>query len=167
MSKRIQIDSHLVVVGIVVGFWKLDGHIKIKPFTSNPNRFDVGNHIIVNNKNFEIRSVVSQKNLIFVKFANISKRSEVESFNGAHVYVDIEQTNKLPDDTYYYFELIGLEVWTVNQICLGNIVEILKSPANDVYLVHDKFGAETLIPAVKSIVLDVNIKSKKMLVDYG
>ena len=50
---------------------------------------------------------------------------------------------------------------------LKNIVEILKSPANDVYLVHDKFGAETLIPAVKSIVLDVNIKSKKMLVDYG
>ena len=77
MSKRIQIDSHLVVVGIVVGFWKLDGHIKIKPFTSNPNRFDVGNHIIVNDKNFEIRSVVSRKDLIFVKFANISKRSEV------------------------------------------------------------------------------------------
>ncbi len=166
MSNRIQTDLHLIVVGIVVGFWKLDGHIKIKPLTSNPNRFDVGNYIIVDNEKFEIRNLVSRKDLIFVKFANISKRSEVELFKGLSVYVDIEQTNKLPHGTYYYFQLIGLEVWTVEKKYLGNIVEILKSPANDVYLVRNELGAETLIPAVKGSVLEVNIKSKKMLVDY-
>ena len=50
MCDRTQIDSHLVVVGEVVGFWKLDGHIKIKPLTSNPHRLDVGNCVIIGNK---------------------------------------------------------------------------------------------------------------------
>ena len=47
MKHRTQIDSHLVVVGVVVGFWKLDGHIKIKSLTSNPHRFDVGNTVMI------------------------------------------------------------------------------------------------------------------------
>ncbi|SVB50625.1 uncharacterized protein METZ01_LOCUS203479 [marine metagenome] len=162
-----QIDSHLVVVGEVVGFWKLDGHIKIKPLTSNPHRFDVGNSVILGDTKFEIISAITNKNnLIYAKFAGTSKRSDVEYLYGKHIYVDIEQTNKLSEGTYYYFELLGLKVSTENHVVLGNIVEILKSPANDVYVVRNESGQETLIPAVKGTVLDVDIESNKMLVKY-
>ena len=167
MSKSTQIDSRFIIVGKVVGFWKLDGHIKIKPFTSNSHRFDVGNYIYVDNRKFQIISAITNKNdLIYAKFANISNRSDVEHLYGLYLYVTITQINKLSKGTYYYFELIGLEVWTVKQIYLGNIVEILKSPANDVYVVRHEAGAETLIPAVTGTVLDVNIGSNKMLVEY-
>ena len=167
MSKSTQMDSRFIIVGQVVGFWKLDGHIKIKPLTSNSHRFDVGNYIVADNRKFEIISAITNKNhLIYAKFANTSKRSDVEDLNGLYLYVDINQIDKLSKGTYYYFELIGLEVWTDKHIYLGNIVEILKSPANDVYVVRHEAGAETLIPAVTGTVLDVNIGSNKMLVEY-
>ena len=167
MCDRTQIDSHLVVVGEVVGFWKLDGHIKIKPLTSNPHRFDVGNCVILGNKQFEIISAITNKNnLIYVKFVGASERSDVEHLYGKYIYVAIDQIGKLSKGIYYYFELIGLEVSTENHVLLGNIVEILQSPANDVYVVRNDSGKETLIPAVKGTVLDVDIQSNKMLVKY-
>ena len=167
MCDRTQIDSHLVVVGEVVGFWKLDGHVKIKPLTSNPHRFDIGNYVILDDTKFEIISAITNKNnLVYVKFAGTSKRSDVEYLYKKHIYVDVEEISKLSKGTYYYFLLIGLEVSTVNHVLLGNIVEILQSPANDVYVVRNEFGEETLIPAVKGTVLDVDIQSNKMLVEY-
>lgn len=167
MCDRTQIDSHLVVVGEVVGFWKLDGHVKIKPLTSNPHRFDIGNYVILGDTKFEIISAITNKNnLVYVKFAGTSKRSDVEYLYKKHIYVDVEEIGQLSKGTYYYFQLIGLEVSTVNHVLLGNIVEILQSPANDVYVVRNEFGEETLIPAVKGTVLDVDIQSNKMLVKY-
>ena len=165
MKHQTQIDSHLVVVGVVVGFWKLDGHIKIKSLTSNPHRFDVGNAVIVDNRKFKIISSIKNKNdLVYVKFADTSTRTEVEKFYRKNIYVGIEQTDKLPLGTYYYFELIDLEVWTENEILLGNIVEILKSPANDIFVVRDESGNETLIPSVKETIIDVDVESNKMLI---
>ena len=167
MCDRTQIDSHLVVVGEVVGFWKLDGHVKIKPLTSNPHRFDIGNYVILDDTKFEIISAITNKNnLVYVKFAGTSKRSDVEYLYKKHIYVGVEEISQLSKGTYYYFQLIGLEVSTVNHVLLGNIVEILQSPANDVYVVRNEFGEETLIPAVKGTVLDVDIQSNKMLVKY-
>ena len=72
----------------------------------------------------------------------------------------------MPDGTFYYFQLIGIEVWTHKEVLLGNIVEILKSSANDVFVVQNESGNETLIPAVKETILDVDVKSNKMLVKY-
>ncbi|MQG38459.1 MAG: 16S rRNA processing protein RimM [SAR202 cluster bacterium] len=167
MKHRIQSDSQLVVVGVVIGFWKLDGHIKIKPLTSNHHRFDIGNIVIIENRKFKITSSIKNKNnLVYVKFAGVSTRSDVEGFYRKNIYIGIEQIDELPDGTFYYFQLIGIEVWTHKEVLLGNIVEILKSSANDVFVVQNESGNETLIPAVKETILDVDVKSNKMLVKY-
>ena len=46
---------------------------------------------------------------------------------------------------------------------LGKLVEILFTPANDVYIVRGKPG-ETLIPAVRDVILSVDLGSRTMTV---
>jgi 16S rRNA processing protein RimM len=59
-----------------------------------------------------------------------------------------------------YFELEGMEVYEDN-VLLGTLVRVLETGANDVYLVKGDKG-EIYIPALKSVVLKVDVPAKRM-----
>ncbi|HLA86835.1 MAG TPA: PRC-barrel domain-containing protein, partial [Anaerolineales bacterium] len=43
---------------------------------------------------------------------------------------------------------------------LGKLVEILETGANDVYIVRNESGKEILLPAIPSVVLNVDMESR-------
>jgi 16S rRNA processing protein RimM len=57
-----------------------------------------------------------------------------------------------------------LQVWSDEQQNLGQIVEILETGANDVYLVRSESGEELLLPAIEPVVLQVDLVGKRMMV---
>jgi 16S rRNA processing protein RimM len=60
--------------------------------------------------------------------------------------------------------LIGLDVYEDQGSYLGQLIQILRTGANDVYLIENQAGDETLIPAIEDVILEVDLKQKKMLV---
>ena len=70
----------------------------------------------------------------------------------------------MDEDTYYWFDLIGIEVYTKTEEFLGRIESILETGSNDVYVVK-KHEKEVLIPALKSVVLEIDLEHKLMQVD--
>jgi 16S rRNA processing protein RimM len=70
----------------------------------------------------------------------------------------------LPEHTYYRWQILGLQVWSDEQQNLGQIVEILETGANDVYLVRSESGEELLLPAIEPVVLQVDLVGKRMRV---
>jgi len=93
-------------------------------------------------------------------FDNIN---QVLSLSGREVYVRRDQFPELPEDEFYWCDLLGLDVQTEDGETLGELVDIFETGSNDVYVV--KAGdREILIPATDEVVLAVNLDDKKMII---
>lgn len=88
---------------------------------------------------------------------------EAESLRGAHLAIPEEDRPELPRDTYYLDDLQGLEVVTPQGENLGWITEVMEGLANGVCVVEGG-GKERLIPALKSVILEVDLRGRRMVV---
>ena len=70
----------------------------------------------------------------------------------------------LEEGDYYWFDLIGLDVFGIDQKYLGRLESIIQTGSNDVYVVK-KDDTEILIPALESVVQKIDLKNRRMQVD--
>ena len=47
---------------------------------------------------------------------------------------------------------------------LGAIADVVENPANDLWVAIDAEGAETLVPALRDVVLEVDLKARRVVV---
>ena len=74
-----------------------------------------------------------------------------------------EYARPLEEDEYFIADLLDCDVYQ-EAVFLGKVTDVLQTAGNDVYVVSgDKYG-EILIPAIVSVVLDVDIEGKRILV---
>lgn len=104
-----------------------------------------------------------KQDLLLLKFHNMDDRTAVEGLTNDLVYVKTSQLPPLDEGEYYYHQLIGLDVYEEEDY-LGVLTEILQTGANDVYLVTDEAGKETLIPDTDEVVLDIDVNAGIMRV---
>ena len=71
---------------------------------------------------------------------------------------------ELPKGDYFHYQLIGIEVFDENKLYLGTIKEILQTGANDVYVIANNELKDLLIPAISSVIKDVDTSAGKMFV---
>jgi 16S rRNA processing protein RimM len=93
----------------------------------------------------------------------IGDRTTAQRWAGADVFVDRESLLR-DADTYFDFELVGLEVVARDGAPLGRITEVIGTGANDVLVVDGERG-EVLIPAITNAVLHVDIRAGRVTVD--
>jgi len=69
----------------------------------------------------------------------------------------------LPPGHYYIFDIVGLGVFTVEGERLGVVSRVLRTGANDVYVVQGD-GEEMYVPALKSVVRAIDLEARRMVV---
>jgi 16S rRNA processing protein RimM len=99
-----------------------------------------------------------------VSFEEHNNRESAGELRNKFVYVQAKDRPPLPDGEYYYHELIGLQVDTDAGETLGVLTDILETGANDVYIVSPDQGQDILLPAIPSVVLEINLEQGRMLV---
>jgi len=87
------------------------------------------------------------KNLWLLKLRDVNTPEEAEALRGAQAMVPAEKAEPLPEGHFYLHDVIGLRAVTADGEELGTVTDVLRSPANDVYVV-----GSLLIPAVKAII---------------
>ncbi|MEJ2549349.1 MAG: ribosome maturation factor RimM [Anaerolineales bacterium] len=70
----------------------------------------------------------------------------------------------LPEGEFFHWQIVGLHVITTAGEELGTIEEIMETGANDVYLVRDSTGKEILLPAIESVIQDVDLENERIVV---
>ncbi len=83
--------------------------------------------------------------------------------NGWFIKVPEEEAIPLPEGTYYWFELIGMEVVSETGEKLGTIVDIFETGSNDVYVLK-RGRKETYIPATREVIRQVDKQAKRMTI---
>lgn len=155
-------------IGQIVNSYGIKGFFKVVPFTDNITRFDdLKNIYIEKNKKLEkkeIEEVKYHKNLVLLKIKGIDDINDTEQYKNCYLKIDRKNAAKLPEDTYFITDIIGIEVFTEDGELLGNVIDVFPTGSNDVYVVKDELGKQILLPAIGDVVKNVDIISKKMTV---
>ena len=91
-----------------------------------------------------------------IKLAGVNDRDAAEAWRGALLQLPAAEAWPLPDDTFYAFQLYDLPVVTAAGQTLGTVEDLLATGSNDVYLVRTPEGRELLVPAIQTIVEEIN-----------
>jgi 16S rRNA processing protein RimM len=83
---------------------------------------------------------------------------------GAEILIAQESLPAAGIDEYYWSQLTGLSVINLEGTELGEVVSLFETGANDVLVVKGK--KERLIPFTKFAVLEVDLDSRKIIVDW-
>ena len=141
--------------------------MKVYPLTDFPERYQALEEIFLitssKPKSLLIEKVRFHKGCIIMKLKGYNSISEAERLKGFEIGIPEEQLWPLSGGEYYYFQLIGVRVETESGEWLGQVVEVLATGANDVYVVRGPWG-EVLLPAVDDVVLELDLELKRMVV---
>ena len=155
-------------IGQIVNTSGLKGEIKIKPFTDDITKFKNFKTIYVSIKKelkeFEIEHVRFSKNMVFLKLKGIDTIEEAENCRNLYLRIKRDKDEKLEKDTYYIVDILGCKVFTDEQKELGEVVDVFSTGSNDVYVVKDELGKQVLLPAIKDVIKNVDIKNKLITV---
>ena len=99
-----------------------------------------------------------------VKLKDIDTLEQARDLQGDRLEVLSDDLISTSTDVYYYYHILDMDVWTIDNDYLGKISEIISTGSNDVYVVSGD-GADTLIPAIADVIVDVNVPAGEMLVN--
>lgn len=157
-------------IGQIVNTYGIKGFVKVIPFTDDITRFEKLKSIYIdikgNLKEFTIEEVKYSKNMVLLKFKEIPDINEAEKYRNYYIKISRDNAIKLPKDTYFIADLIGLDVYDQNSNdLLGKVDDIFSTGSNDVYVVKDKLGKQVLLPGTKEVIKLVDIENGKIFVN--
>lgn len=159
-------------VGRIVNTHGIRGEVRILSTTDfEEERFAVGNKLAAFKKNDKkptwvtIESVRRHKNFILLTFEGMGNINLVEPFKEGMLKITKDQMENdlLEENEYYYHEIIGCSVTSEEGEKIGEIIDILQTGANDVWVVK---GAkkEHYIPYIGDIVKEIDVEEKKIII---
>lgn len=156
-------------IGQIINAHGVKGEVKVYPLTDNLKRFSKLKSIFMMHRgeyqNVEITSVKYLKEFVILKLVGTDSMDDALILKNQYIFIDREHAVKLPKDTYFISDLIGVEVVTDKGVNLGKITSVFPTGSNDVYEVKAENGKTVLLPAIGQVILDVDIENKKMLVN--
>jgi 16S rRNA processing protein RimM len=158
----------LIAIGRISKPIGTQGELKVLPLTDDKKRFAGLQTVLVGNdasrvEQQDIRTVRIDAKQIVVSFNGIETSHEAEKYRNKYLFVSKDQIIELRTGSYFMDEVIGCEVVTEEQIKVGIVTDLLSLPANDVWVVRND-TKEFLIPAVKAIIRNVDVKMKRITI---
>lgn len=112
-----------------------------------------------------VQSHQSKGAKLLVKLTDVDDRDQAVILVGCDVEVSSHELPELHDE-FYWRELIGLTVINTQGECLGTVVDLLETGANDVLLLKASDGKIEALPWLPEVVLNVDINASKMMVEW-
>ena len=168
-SKALPRQPEYLIIGRILAPRGLRGEVKAEILTDFPDRFALLDTVYLGEEHtpYKLERVRRFKQWVLLKFAGLDTRQSVEELRGLYIEIPTTQAMPLAPGEYYEHQILGLEVYAAGGECLGSIVEILYTGANEVYVVRGPAPGrrEILIPAIESVVLEVDLAAGRLTVE--
>ena len=153
-------------VGVISSSHGVRGEAKIFPTTDDVQRFKKLKTCILDTgrecKELHIESVKFFKQMVILKFKEITSIDELMPYKGKDLLVTRDQAVKLEENEYFICDLIGLRVVTDEGEDFGVLTDVIQTGANDVYEVKRPDGKEVLLPVIDECILDVDLEKQQV-----
>ncbi len=154
-----------IVVGKVTKAHGIRGEVAVEIRSDNPERFTDGASVFTpDGRELRIERVHAHGQRTLVRFVGVADRTAAEALAGTLLEVPESWLPKLGEGEYWPFELEGCRVVTDAGRELGTVSEVIPNPANDLWVAVDDDGVETLVPALRDVIVEVDVAAKRILV---
>ena len=155
-----------IVIGRVGAPHGIRGDLRIIPLTDFPERFTALREVMVGDELLHIEQMKPQGKNILMRFREYGVREEAQRLTGRLLTVAREEAAPLDEGEYYVFDIVGLMVYDEEGSVLGTVENVLRTGSNDVYAVRAADGREILIPALRAVVLAIDVPEGRMTVRF-
>lgn len=160
------LDEYLVI-GEIVKPQGVKGEVKVRPITCDPSRFSGLARVFFKDgaDAFTPEKVKVSRvdpDAVYLTVKGYADRTAAEKLRGKLLYVDRASAAKLPEGAEFICDLIGCVATDDSGRLIGTLTDVMQPGAGDVYAFQGPMG-EVLVPALKSVFLEVDVKNKRML----
>lgn len=155
-------------IGRIVAPFGIRGELKVLSLSDVPNRFVKLKHIYLapSYTRHGIESVRPYKgDMLVLKLQGIDDATVAETLRNHELSIPEAELAKLPPDSYYQHDILGLTVLRMDDRVVGVINDIWATGGNDIYEVKGTEGQQYLIPAVKEVVKQIDLVRHVMYID--
>lgn len=160
-------------VGKIVNTQGLKGELRVQPITDFPDqRFKKGEKVTAFLKDgktveLEVDGKRKHKNFVLIHFNGLDSINDVTFLKPSILKITREQQEnlELDPDTYFYHEIIGLDVFKENGELVGTVKDIMELGPNDVWVVKRNNQPDLLLPKIDDVIKNVDLKNHKIIVD--
>lgn len=163
-------DAAMITLGKFSGVFGVKGWIKVYPYTEQvENILDYTPWQIQRQgqwSEIEIAAAQKHKAGLIVKLSGCDDRDQAAAYVNAEIAVPRQRLPELSADEYYWSDLQGLQVYTEQDVYLGNVDHLLETGANDVLVVKDQ-ARERLLPYLPDqVVKQIDLTAGRITVDW-
>jgi 16S rRNA processing protein RimM len=160
--------SQYLMIGEITKPQGVRGEVKVRPCTCDPERFDGLETVYIKKGEAYTPLNITVNRLapdaVFMNVEGVSDRDAAEKLRGTLLYIDRAHAVELDEDTNFLADLYGLHGLTDDGRDLGKLTDVMQPGGNDVYVFKGPLG-EVLVPALKSVVLKVDLAAGEMRLD--
>ncbi len=162
-------DDSRICLGAISGSFGVKGEVRLKSFTATPE--DIAAYGPLESEDhalsFEITlNGQSAKGALVARLSGVATKEQADALRGVRLYTDRDRLPTLPDDEFYYADLIGLEVFDTGGAALGRVKAVLNHGAGDLLEIHGPALKSTvLVPFTREAVPTVDLASGRIVAD--
>jgi len=112
---------------------------------------------------FRLKGIRSSGKFFFLDIEGIEDPETAKALVGCEVMIPSDLLEKLPEDEYYWRDIIGIEVITEDGHFVGRIETIFPTGSNDVYVCTGG-EREIMLPAIPDVVRQIDVEQRRMVV---
>ena len=168
-------DPGFLVVGHLAKAHGIKGELSVWPLTDHPEgTFAPGVVLRLGDPEakapdpdlppLRITSVRPHRQGFLVAFGGVDTRNEAEVLVGRYLFRERAALEPRKGDEFFYHELLGAEVVTVDGRHLGTVSEVYELQPSDMLDVQGEEGAH-MIPFRKEVVVEVDAEARRLTID--
>ena len=160
-----------VTLGKIVAAHGIHGYVKVHCEPETVEVFTAGLPVLLMRSGHSdytpatVKDVKLHGQALLLLFENTLDRTGAELLRGTDILVEKSRLPELEADTYYWSDIVGMTVLSTDGHCLGTVISIFETGSNDVYVVQTPESKEILLPAIASVILEIDVSQKTLRVD--
>ena len=158
-------EGHGLVVGVIRSPHGVRGEVRIDPRSDVPDRFHVGAVLACDGVGpLTIRSIRGTPADPIVRFDGYASRPRAEPLRGRFLRVGVDEARRATKGSYLWADLVGLHAETPAREPIGRVSEVLRAGETDVLVVTREQGDDLLVPAIASVVREVDVVGGRVVI---
>jgi 16S rRNA processing protein RimM len=157
-----------VCVGAIAGVRGLQGEVRIKSFTADPDDIAAYGPVTTEDasRSFRVKVKSHAKGLLIARLDGVNDRNAAEELKGTRLYVPRSALPQAGDGDFYHADLVGLAAETETGQALGTVTAVHNFGAGDILeIAAPGDGKEDLmVPFTKAAVPQVDLPGRRVIV---
>ena len=155
-------------IGKIVSTHGVRGEMRVNPWCQNFDLFKQSKELYLDGSGREqltVTGVRKHGNIVLLKAEQVDTMEKAQALRNRILYMDKESVT-LRDGEYFVQDIIGCKVYDISDgEFLGDISAVSETGANDVWHIDTPGGEQVLIPKIPLVVKEVDVESKKVLIE--